>query len=218
MLYFLCFVKYVAFPDKGDALFHANQGKVITSASGSLGLLNFDDKCEMTYPNQTLVANEYLDWCSNIASSKENMPWITFSIKNKRMRLTGYSLRNGCCHYACCCTEDGHVIDYACCCRLYSYSLQGSNDNKTWITIHKIEKKQDFYWCKFETFDFPRTQEFQYVRIIQDEEWPGCPKCLQLNQIELYGDTIDGQFYDSFEGDDNEESVSIIGKVRKSNE
>ena len=214
MLQFLCFVKFMAFPEKSDSIFHSNPGKVLATASGSLGLLYNDNKCHMTTPNQTINSDEYHDWCSNIAKSKEAMPWITFSIKNKKMRLTGYSMRNGCCHYACCCEEDGKMLDYACCCRLYSYSVQGSNDNKTWVTIHKIEKKEDYYWCKFESFEFPRTQEFQYVRIIQDEEWPGCPKCIQLNQIEFYGDTVPNLYGEDSE--ENDESISIIGKIRKS--
>ena len=51
-----------------------------------------------------------------------------------------------------------------------------------------------------------------------DEEYPGCPKCIQLNQIELYGKLMKSEYpyltsYDNEE--ENEESISIIGKVRK---
>ena len=61
------------------------------------------------------------------------------------MRVKRYSVRNGCCRYSCCCTEDGKIVDYGCCCTLYSYSLQASNDNKTWKVLHRVEKDKSFY-------------------------------------------------------------------------
>ena len=159
-----------------------------------------------------------MDWCSNIVEEKgEEKPWIMYSIKNKGMRLSGYSVRNGCCWHRCCCMDDGHLIDDFCCCRLYSYSLLGSNDNKTWTFIHKVEKDEKFYDCQFKTYEFEQTSSYTYIRFMLDEEYPGCPRCLQLNQLELYGETTDSYFSAS-EQDDNDESVSIIGKVRKTTE
>ena len=55
-----------------------------------------------------------------------------------------------------------------------------------------------------------------FLRILLDEQLPGCKFCMQINQIEFYGDVIDSQFAGSFESDDNDESVSIIGKVDRS--
>ena len=48
-----------------------------------------------------------------------------------------------------------------------------------------------------------------------EEPRPGCPKCMQINQIEFYG-----QLFDAFRplitnDDDPEESISIIGKVKR---
>ena len=213
------FLAFVSFPNKEDALFSNSQklNPQIT-ASGSLGLYFGDEKCQQTYPNQTLVEDKNLDWCSNIASPGKNseMPWISFSYPKKSMRLTGYAVRNGCCRYSCCCdATTGKVIDYYCCCRLYSFSLQGSNDNRTWKTIHKIEKANDFYRCTYKIFEFQKTEPFNYIRFVLDEEWPGCPKCMQINQIELYGNIHDSYSFSSFE-DNDEETVSIIGKIKRS--
>ena len=213
---FLFYVKFMAFPEKSNALLTnaAKSNSLIFDASGSLGLYR-GGKCQQTYPNETIHENEEMDWCSNIAT-KDNSdhPWISYSIKNKGMRLTGYAVRNGCCYFDCCCTEDGRIIDEVCCCRLYSFSLQGSNDNKTWTVIHSVEKDR-FKDCQFKTYEFPQTESFKFIRFIQDEEYPGCPKCLQINQIELYGTTTDSYiFSDMGEEEENDESVSIIGKVK----
>ena len=211
-------MEFVAFPQRNDALISLNKNNVNVEASGSLGLY-YDGKCHETFPNETMQVNEKLDWCSNIAPDKNTKPWISYNIKAKAMRLKGFSIRNGCCWYDCCCTTSGETYDYLCCCRLYSFSLLGSNDNKTWKVIHKVEKEKEFYECVFKTYDFPMTESFTFVRIVQDEPRPGCPLCMQLNQVELYGETVDSKFADqSFDGDDNDESVSIIGKIRSSNE
>ena len=214
---FLFYVKFMAFPEKNNALLTnaAKYNSLVVDASGSIGL-QYGGKCHQTYPNETTIENERLDWCSNIASKdSSDRPWISYSIKNKGMRLTGYAVRNGCCWYPCCCVDDGHIIDEFCCCRLYSFSLQGSNDNKTWTVIHSVEKDRMFDDCQFKTYEFPQTESFKFIRLIQDEEFPGCPKCMQINQIELYGTTTDSYFFsDASEEEENDESVSIIGKIK----
>ena len=220
MFYFLLFlVNFVAMPERSDALLrNTAHMKPKVESSGSLGLFLGDSKCHQTYPNQTLVGDKKIDWCSNIPAEKGSYPWILFSFPNRAMKLRGYSVRNGCCYYyECCCDPStGQRVDYYCCCRLYSFSLQGSNDNKTWETIHRVEKESTFYYCKLNTYEFQETKSYNYIRFILDEEWPGCPKCMQINQIELYGQTVDS-YYSSYEQiDGDEESISIIGKVKRS--
>ena len=219
MLYLLFLVKYVAFPSRKDSLLHSPDGNtnsnVLISSSGSLGFY-YGGKCHQSYPNSTIEVNKNTDWCSNIATSKDEKPWIQYSFQNQRMKLSGFSLRNGCClHYYCCCVDNGSIIDYDCCCRLYSFSLLGSNDNKTWKTIHSVKEKKDFYYCKYETYEFNHeTEPFQYVRLVQDEPFPSCQHCMVINEIEFYGVTVNS--FNSFEdSDETEESISIIGKVRK---
>ena len=212
-------LQFIAFPEKKNALL-LNNKYVETQASGSIGLY-YEGKCHQTFPNQTLQVNEKMDWCSNVATSKDDKPWISFNIgKEKSMKLSGYSVRCGCCWYDCCCIDDGAEVKDVryCCCRLYSFSLQGSNDNKTWKTIHSIVKDKSIYYCKAVTYEFPVTEAFRYVRFILDEEFPGCQRCMQINQIELYGEAISSPFSDSFDGDDNDESVSIIGKINKNSQ
>ena len=217
-MFHMTLMAFVAFPNKNDAILQPaiKSGlKISVEASGSLGV-HYDGKCHKTYPNQTLIVDEKLDWCSNIADNKKDeKPWIMYSIKGKGMKVTGFSVRNGCCWYPCCCIDDDHMVDYACCCRLDSFSLQGSNDNKTWKTIHHEEKDKIYYDCQFKTYNFPETESFTYIRFVLDKEYPDCPRCMQINQIELYGRTTDSMFMDNDE--ESDESVSIIGKVKSYN-
>ena len=213
MLSFFSLQLFVAFPSRKDAILQdsiAQKKKINVYSSGSLGL-HYHGNCHQTYPNETLSVNEKLDWCSNVAPSQKETPWISFNIENSFMKLTGYSIRNGCCYYLCCCVDDNTDLD-VCCCELYSYSLQGSNDNITWKTIHKIEKQKYFYYCLYKTYEFPITEPFKYIRFVQDENYPGCPFCMQINQIEFYGEVLKGD-YSYFGENEDEEAVSIIGKI-----
>ena len=215
----LLLITFVAFPERSDSLLEGHTHKLNIEASGSLGLYYGDNKCVQTYPNQTLISDRKLDWCSNIAKSSTDLPWIQYYFPQKAMKIKGYSIRNGCCYYACCCdAETGKVIDYRCCCELYSFSLQGSNDNKTWTTIHKVVGDQEYYYyCQYKTYEFDPVGPFNFLRIYMDQERPGCPKCMQLNQIEFYGQLLDSAFsFGSYESDDEpDESISIIGKVKR---
>ena len=175
----------------------------------------------MSYPNLTFAGSNSDEWCSNIIQTGSNMkPWISYKILNKKMKIHGYSLRNGCCYHSCCCNNENKIIDYYCCCDLYSYSLQGSNDNKEWETIHKVEGKKDFYYCKYESFEFDKLQVFKYVRFVLDKQWSGCQRCMQINQIEFYGSTYstNSDLDPYLNNNDSDESISIIGKVRHSEE
>ena len=215
MIFLVAFMEFIAFPERKDSLLLEQGTQINVESTGSMGLYHHG-KCHQTYPNNTIVSDEKLDWCSTISKSNDDKPWISYNLNKKAMRLTGFSIRNGCCHYLCCCITDNSVVDYDCCCRLYSYSLQGSNDNKTWKTIYKIESDDDIFYCQFKTYEFPLTESFNFVRIILDEEYPGCPSCLQINQLQLYGETIDSSFGSpASENEDEDESISIIGKIRK---
>ena len=214
----LIFMQFIAFPNKQNALLAkaiANDPNSIRiDVSGSMGLY-YSGKCHQTNPNQTIISDKKMEWCSNIGKSKDDKPWISYSIKNKKMKLTSYAIRNGCCWYGCCCIDDKTDLG-VCCCELFSFSLHGSNDNITWKLIHKVEREKDLYYCTFKTYDVdPGTEPFRYLRIVQDEQKPNCPFCMQINQVEFYGKTIDEYGVDSdFNSGDEDESVSIIGKIR----
>jgi hypothetical protein len=219
---FIAFVTFVAFPESKEALLsNVNIESINVESSGSLGFYR-DGVCHKTHPNETLISNERYDWCSNIAKFKDDKkynPWIQYSIKGKQMKIFKYSVRNGCCfQYECCCDyENGNIIDDShCCCRLYSYSLQASNDNKTWTVLHKVEKDKSFNYCETKTFELKeKSSPFTYFRFVLDEESPGCYKCMQINQIELYGETISSSYSSFIDNDDEDESISIIGRVKK---
>ena len=215
MFIFLIFMEFIAFPERKDAILSLYQSRgenINIEASGSIGIF-FNSKCHLTHPNQTLSTKMEEEWCSNIGHANDEKPWLSFNIENKVMQLTAFSLRNGCCKYACCCLNDSQFFDGTCCCTLYSFSLQGSNDNTTWKVIHKVEKDKSIYPCKTMTFSFPKTESFKFVRLALDEGYPNCPKCLQINQVELYGKLLSSSEIIS-DYDESDESVSIIGKVR----
>jgi hypothetical protein len=220
---YLAVAAFVAFPESNDAIFaRENKEMINIETSGSLGLF-YNGKCHQTYGNETLASDEYSEWCSNIVEETKDPtknPFIQYSVKGKQMKIKKYSVRNGCCRYECCCDDDnGKIIDYYCCCTLYSYSLHASNDNRTWTILHKVEKDKNFGFCAVKTFELEKeTQPYMYFRLVLDEQWPNCPKCMQVNQIEFYGETVNSGYIQSFDSTDDDESVSIIGKVKRSDE
>ena len=99
---------------------------------------------------------------------------------------------------------------------MYSYSLQASNDNKTWKVLHRVEKDAKFDICQAKTFELKeKSVPFTYFRFTLEEEYPGFNKCMQINQIELYGETIISQFTSYDDNSEEDESISIIGRVKK---
>ena len=110
MLFFAAFSLFVAMPDRNDAILKNSHILPVLAVSGSLGLDNDDSKCIPTFPNSTLNDNRDLDWCSNIPANKDDCPWISYSIPGKAFKLTGYSLRTGCCHVVCCCDPATNMI------------------------------------------------------------------------------------------------------------
>ena len=215
-------VSFVAFPESKDAILSkvADKSTINVDVSGSLGFYH-DNKCHKTFGNETLVSDAYSEWCSNIATDKNDPlqnPWIQYSIKGKQMKISRYSVRNGCCHFYCCCTEEnGKIVDYqGCCCDLYSYSLHGSNDNKTWTLLHKVENDKTFEFCATKTFEIKENKTpYTFLRFVLDQEWPNCQKCMQINQIEFYGETVSSSFSSYGDYSDDDESISIIGRIKK---
>ena len=208
----LVFLKFVAFPERKDSIFNSDINTINVDSSGSIGLWD-GKKCYQTSPNQSVIFDRKLDWCSNVAKNSTDKPWIEYSLQNKQMKLSGFSIRNGCCYYACCCISNNKFVD-GCCCELYNFHLEGSNDHIVWKDIYRVEKENQLYYCKYKTYEFPLSQPFKYVRLVQDTPTPGCAFCMAINQVEFYGQTVDSLF-SSLSDDDNEESVSIIGKIRR---
>lgn len=159
--------------------------------------------------------NKNYDWCSNCGHSSTDFPWLILEIKDQIMKLNGYYLKAGCCSGSsagCCCYESA---SYCCYCCLFSWSLQVSNDNTAWKTVHKVEKDYDMAYCKEKTYKFSETHEARYVRLIQDESCPGDPPCIAINKIELIGTTNKGMPLEDFFSDNEEDDVSIIGHIAK---
>ena len=214
MLLLALFYQISPFPERNDNLLKGNEKIFDISASGSIGQFR-NGKCVETQPDGLFDSDDKKeDWCSNVNKSKTDKPWLGFSLKGKAIFLTGYAIRSGCCYYPCCCI-DGKYID-GCCCDLYSWSLQGSHDNSTWKTLHTIDKDRTFYGCANRQYDIEAKESFEFLRIIQEQPWPGCNYCMCINKVQFYGKTVDGA-YQSTDEDDSDESISIIGRIQNNN-
>lgn len=213
-------VFYRAFPKRYDALLTSSSNTPRIFVSGSLGFIRDDSQCEPTFPNNTLNDDNHLDWCSNIGESILDKPYIGYYLEHKVMAITGYSVRCGCCDFSRCCDPmSSNNSGSYCCCELETYSLQGSNDKYTWKIIHQVESDDGLlYECQAKTYEFDQTEPFKYVRFVLEKPRKGCINCMQINQFELYGEAITSNDYEHeliTKDEDNEESVSIIGKVRR---
>ncbi|KAI5496351.1 galactose-binding domain-like family, partial [Trichomonas vaginalis G3] len=162
------------------------QNLIETYVSGSASQY-INGSIQITKPEYTYdqVEKRY-DWCSNIGKTQTDYPWIIYTIKNRIINLKGYYLKSGCCDdgNTCCCYDDN---EYCCFCCMYSWSLQVSNDNKTWKTVHKVEKDEEMKICKEKTYHFSETYSAKYVRLIQDEACPQERPCMAINKLELLG-------------------------------
>ena len=189
---------------------------ILIEASGSSKQL-INGSMQMTQPEYAIYPwTKSYDWCSNCAHTYEEHPYITFSLKNKLFKFNGYFVRSGCCYRnGCCCEDDFYHYCIECC--LYSWSLQISDDNKTWTKVHSVEKDREMRRCKEKTYKLDKEYTAKYVRFFQEEPCPGDPPCIAINQFELLGDVAgedarDEEFV-SFHDDDDD--VSIIGHISK---
>lgn len=189
-----------------------NENSIIVEASGS-SKQHFNGSKQFTKPEFSIIPWEKTyDWCSNIGRSYDVHPWIIFSLKNKKIKFDSYYIRCGCCYADCCC-DDEYYGCYNCC--LYSWSLQVSNDNKTWADAHRVEKDKTMRNCNEKSFKLDKEYEAKYVRLIQNEPCPGYPPCIAINKFELYGDVITEEESDFISFHDDDEDISIIGHISK---
>lgn len=201
--------------DNNAILRNAYRSNIVQwSVSGS-SKQRINGTLQMTKPEYAFdqVEKKY-DWCSNCPSSYDEHPYIVLAVANKVMKLQGYYLKAGCCGGSiagCCCYEE---YGYCCRCCLYSWSFQISSDNRTWRTVHKIERDSEMEYCAEKTYKFSETYEAKYIRLIQDEACPGDPPCLALNKIELIGN-YDGDYTADLSFDAEDDDVSIIGHISK---
>ena len=172
---------------------------------------------QLTKPEYAIYPwDKSYDWCSNCGRSYDEHTYITFSLTNKRFKIKGYFVRSGCCYEdGCCCEEYRYCV--RCC--LFSWSLQISDDNKTWKEVHRVDRDYEMRRCKERTYDFDKEYTAKYVRLIQNEPCPGDPPCIAINKLDLLGDVI-GPDSNQIEEDfvsfhDDDDDVSIIGHISK---
>ena len=152
-----------------DGIFKNTYSSNITKVEASGSEYCYDERFKKdvaSSPEFCIDPLSTLEWCSDIDYERKRKPWISVNFRNNKVKLSGYSLKLGCC------------FDGICCCMIYSWSLQGSNDNTTWKTLHKMEKQDDFKDCDSKSFEVTTSQPYSIYRIIQDSPYQGCSSCL----------------------------------------
>lgn len=193
---------------------HYHENIVVLDVSGS-SKQDINGSMQLTKPEYAVYPyDKRYDWCSNCGTSYDVHPWITISLQNRKIKMNGYFVRCGCCYSGCCCEDNGYCSH----CCLYSWSLQISDDNKTWTEVHRVDKDDTMRYCNEKTYKLDKEYTARYVRLIQNEPCPGDPPCIAINKLELLGDAVvDGSMYDDFTSyhEDDNEDVSIIGHISK---
>lgn len=194
------------------------QDKIILIDSSGSSKQRINGTKQMTKPEYAIYPfDKKYDWCSNCFQTYEDHPWISFSMQNKKFKINGYFLRAGCCYdYGCFCDDASYSYCVECC--LYSWSLQISDDNKTWKEVHRIEQDYSMKHCNEKTYNFDTSYTAKYVRLIQNEPCPGWPPCMAINRMDLLGEALseEGSPEDEFISfHDDDDDVSIIGHISK---
>ena len=181
-------------------------GVVSVSASGSYYVYSQAKMSDVeSKPENCVDPNAELEWCSNYDHKKEMKPWLLLTFNKSKVKLDGYSLGSGCCVYS------------TCCCKMYTWQLQGSNDNETWDILHNDKNNNEFGFCLNKEFKIESNKWYKMIKLIQLDAENNCPTCISLRKIELFGEIESDEAWQNVE-DADENEVSIIGKVKKSSE
>ena len=197
------FIREFPFNNKFNGVFKNTYNKkdISVTASSSRECYFYSLKKDVsTKPESVIDPEDNLEWCSDINKSENDRPWLATTFKDKKFTMSGYSIKSGCCKYS----------GSRCCCRIYSWSIHGSNDNKTWTKIHSVEKSEELDFCTEKSFLVDKKGSFSMFKIIQDEPQPDCWFCMDISRLEFYG-TIQGDVDDEISSEDE---ISIIGRFK----
>ena len=178
-----------------DGIFKKNFNNTTMVASASSTWLNT--------PSDVINPDSYYEFCTKYKKEKQ---WFAVQFTEKSVKLKSYAIQLGCCYF----------YD-SCCCELYSWVLEGSNDNTTWSVLDKEDKLSDFYYCNSRTFELKKaSQPYSYFRITQTETKPNCDSCIGMMRMEFFGDLVAKGSYRPEISEDagDDEEVSIIGHVK----
>lgn len=210
---FLTFPIFAFSQQKGIFGKYFNDNIISMEASGSSQQI-INMSLQTTKPEYAIYPwDKKYDWTSNCVVNEGEHPWILFKFDRRKIKLTGYFMRAGCCYeHECCCYPVGN---YCVTCCLYSWTLQVSNDNKNWTDAHKVEGNFKMERCGEETYTLDKEYEARYVRVTQIEPCPGNPPCMAINKLELYGEVNEILIPDEIIEFNDDEDISIIGHVYK---
>ena len=142
------------------------------------------------------------DWCSTCNKSQDDQQFIGLHFQNTYIRIERYMIKNGCISNSCYCQETY-------CCSLYSWELQGSIDNSTWNTLHRVNGER-LDPCEEKVYNLEGKKGlYSFFRLQHVGSMPGCWSCFTLNKLELYGDITDSDLVLKSPMDDLDDSEEI---------
>ena len=53
----------------------------------------------LTKPESVIDPEDELEWCSNINQTENDHSWLATRFRNKKLEMSGYSIKSGCCEY-----------------------------------------------------------------------------------------------------------------------
>ena len=112
-------------------------------------------------------------------SQPEIEPWLSYDLKDKRIFVTGYSIRS----------RNDHTTGHP-----RTWDLEGSNDNKSWVRLDQHKNDQHFTQTNVAHYFTvrPYCQRFRYLRI---RHWGPAhgesASWLVLSALEFFGDITD---------------------------
>ena len=199
-------------------------GKVSVFSSGS-GKIWADEDWHQTKAENAIDPNygknqpHYgYDWCSSCNETLEDTPSIGIEFLNSYIRVEKYVIRNACVENGCYCQETY-------CCSLYSWELQGSVDNSTWNTLHRVNGER-LYPCEEKVYSLDGKKGlYSFYKLVHVGSLPGCWSCFTFNKLEFYGEITDDNLEnriaqdlyenEDYEYDDGTNSTKTIGKKRE---
>lgn len=102
--------------------------------------------------------------------------WWQIDLLRRRVKLTGYSIR------------DGLNVSNQSPQMIRDWDLQASDDARSWLTIrqHRLDQNLSAPWIAA-TYDVVKTRAFRYFRVIMRNRNAGLTQFLFLSGFELYG-------------------------------
>lgn len=203
MLYNIFYVR--SFANAKPLLQHAaSSGSLEVKVSGNSYPkgAKFDDPIDLANLYDEESESHY-DWCSNIRTEKDPLPYAEFRYERKKFVVESYTLQMGCHDKEYCCKsllENDTCVD----CQLTGWLFQISNDQVKWETVSRVEDAKESLDCKVKRYRLNKKRITRYVRLIPLDNSSQCMQFSKFDVLGLY------EFDPIADGNKN-----VIGRIHK---